>query len=60
MKPICSSILSLIAIVLAIVALCVSCPRTDMSFDYLGLITGSTWSTCYSLGWMEYLHDNRL
>lgn len=33
-------ILSFIAIVLSIVAICVSCPRSDMSFDYLGLITG--------------------
>lgn len=40
MKTICCYILSTIAIILSIVAICVSCPRTDMSFDYLGLVTG--------------------
>lgn len=40
MKTICSYILSSVAIVLSIVAICISLPRTDMSFDYLGLITG--------------------
>lgn len=40
MKTAFPFILSFIAIVLSIVAICVSCPRSDMSFDYLGLITG--------------------
>lgn len=40
MKTICCYILSTIAIILSIVAICVAQPRTDMSFDYLGLITG--------------------
>lgn len=40
MKTICCYALSTIAIVLSIVAICVALPRTDMSFDYLGLITG--------------------
>lgn len=38
MKP--SVILSSIAAILSIVAICVSCPRTGMSLDYLGLLTG--------------------
>ena len=40
MKTICSYILSLIAIILTIVAISVALPRMDMSFDYLGFITG--------------------
>lgn len=40
MKAIYSYILSAIAIILSIVAICVALPRTSMSFDYLGLITG--------------------
>lgn len=40
MKTICSYILSAVAIVLSIIAICVSLPRTDISFDYLGLMTG--------------------
>lgn len=40
MKTNCFYILSLIAVVLSIVAICVSLPRTDISFDYLGLVTG--------------------
>ena len=41
MKAICSYILSLLAIVLSVVAICVSLPRTEnMSFDYQDLITG--------------------
>lgn len=40
MKTAFPFILSFIAIVLSIVAICVSLPRTDMCFDYLGLVTG--------------------
>ena len=40
MKTICSYILSSLAIVLSVVTICVALPRTDMSFDYLGLVTG--------------------
>lgn len=40
MKTICCYVLSMVAIILSIVAICVALPRTDMSFDYLGLITG--------------------
>ena len=32
--------ISLIAFLVAIVAICRTCPRTDLSFDYLGLIIG--------------------
>ena len=40
MKTAFPFILSFIAIILSIVAICVSLPRTDISFDYLGLVTG--------------------
>lgn len=33
-------ILSIVAIALSILAICVSLPRAELSFDYLGLITG--------------------
>lgn len=33
-------LLSILAIILSILAICFSFPRTEMSFDYLGLITG--------------------
>lgn len=33
-------ILSSIAIVISIITICLTMPRTDMSIDYLGLITG--------------------
>ena len=40
MKTICCYVLGTTAIILSIVAICVALPRMDMSFDYLGLITG--------------------
>ena len=33
-------ILSSIAIVISIITICLALPRTEMSIDYLGLITG--------------------
>lgn len=33
-------ILSILAIILSILAICFSLPRTELSFDYLGFITG--------------------
>lgn len=38
MKP--SVIISSIASILSIVAICMSCPRTDITLDYLGLVVG--------------------
>ena len=32
--------LSILAIILSILAICFSLPRTELSFDYLGFITG--------------------
>ena len=40
MKSTGAFILSSVAIVLAIIAICVSMPRADVSVDYLGMITG--------------------
>lgn len=40
MKTKLSLILSSIAIVISVIAICLTMPRTDMSIDYLGLITG--------------------
>ena len=33
-------ILSIVAIFLSIIAICVSLPATEISFDYLGFLTG--------------------
>lgn len=33
-------ILSILSIILSILVICFSLPRTELSFDYLGLITG--------------------
>lgn len=40
MKTKLSLILSSIAIVISVITICLTMPRTDMSIDYLGLITG--------------------
>lgn len=40
MKTKLSLILSSIAIVISVITICLTIPRTDMSIDYLGLITG--------------------
>lgn len=40
MKIKLSLILSSIAIVISVITICLTMPRTDMSIDYLGLITG--------------------
>lgn len=40
MKTIYSLIFSVVAIILSIVAICMSMPRKDVTFDYLGLIIG--------------------
>lgn len=34
------AVLSIVAIILSLIAICLALPRTEMSFDYLGLITG--------------------
>lgn len=56
MKTIYSYIFSSIAIILSIVAICLSLPRTDVSFDYLGLLTGILGVlVTVLLGWNIYM-----
>ena len=46
---------SVIAIVLSVIAISTSFPRTEMSFDYLGFITGSlSFLVTVLLGWNIY------
>ena len=42
-------LVSIFAIVLSVIAISISLPRTEMSFDYLGFITGVNHQ--YSVRW---------
>lgn len=48
-------LVSILAIVLSVIAISTSLPRTEMSFDYLGFITGSLgFLVTVLLGWNIY------
>lgn len=48
-------LVSILAIVLSVIAISISLPRTEMSFDYLGFITGSLgFLVTVLLGWNIY------
>ena len=48
-------LVSVLAIVLSVIAISTSLPRTEMSFDYLGFITGSLgFLVTVLLGWNIY------
>ena len=48
-------LVSILAIILSVIAISTSLPRTEMSFDYLGFITGSLgFLVTVLLGWNIY------